>query len=73
MATSASRPRQEQRSARPRQREPRPHASANALRAWSERQLDAYLIARDTLRRIRTMASLAAPPDQGANPPAARA
>ena len=72
MATSTSRPRQEKRSARHRQREPGPHASANALCAWSERQLDAYLIARDTLRRMRTMASLVAPPDRGANPPVAR-
>jgi len=73
MAASPSRPRQETRSARPRQSELRPHGSATALRTWSQRQLDAYLIARDTLRRIRTMASLAAPPDQGANPPVARA
>ena len=42
------------------QRRSRRGSSARGLPSMSERQLDAYLLARDTLRRVRAVASLAA-------------
>jgi hypothetical protein len=53
-------------------RRPRPRGTGSARRAWSERQLDAYLMARDTLRRLRAMASPAPDASRCSSPPASQ-
>lgn len=50
----------------------RPRRAGVGAQAWSERHLDAYLITRDTLRRVRAMAWLTSDDDRTRSEPASR-
>ena len=56
-----------------RRRRSQPRSRASAIPSMSGRQLDAYLLARDTLRRVGALASMIPEIARDSSPPASQA